>query len=107
MRPGRNDPCWCTSGRKYKKCHLDADESSSSDRQRFRGELVDAIRSPGCMHPHAPSGCSNRSRAHTISRAAALSALAENGHVVELAPDLAQLVRDAPKGDVRLVGINE
>ncbi len=21
-RPGRNDPCWCGSGRKYKKCHL-------------------------------------------------------------------------------------
>jgi hypothetical protein len=21
-RPGRNDPCWCGSGKKYKKCHL-------------------------------------------------------------------------------------
>lgn len=25
-RPGRNDPCWCGSGRKYKRCHLDADD---------------------------------------------------------------------------------
>jgi tetratricopeptide (TPR) repeat protein len=24
--PGRNDPCWCGSGKKYKKCHLDADQ---------------------------------------------------------------------------------
>ena len=24
--PGRNDECWCGSGRKYKKCHLDSDE---------------------------------------------------------------------------------
>ena len=24
--PGRNDPCWCGSGKKYKKCHLEADE---------------------------------------------------------------------------------
>jgi methionyl aminopeptidase len=24
-RPGRNDPCWCGSGQKYKKCHLDED----------------------------------------------------------------------------------
>ena len=24
--PGRNDECWCGSGRKYKKCHLEADE---------------------------------------------------------------------------------
>ncbi|MEN6532475.1 MAG: SEC-C metal-binding domain-containing protein [Bryobacteraceae bacterium] len=23
--PGRNAPCWCGSGRKYKKCHLNAD----------------------------------------------------------------------------------
>ena len=23
---GRNDPCWCGSGQKYKKCHLAADE---------------------------------------------------------------------------------
>ena len=24
-RPGRNDPCWCGSGKKYKKCHLPTD----------------------------------------------------------------------------------
>lgn len=24
--PGRNDECWCGSGKKYKKCHLDNDE---------------------------------------------------------------------------------
>ena len=23
---GRNDPCWCGSGKKYKKCHLAQDE---------------------------------------------------------------------------------
>jgi hypothetical protein len=26
--PGRNDPCWCGSGGKYKKCHLGADEEA-------------------------------------------------------------------------------
>ena len=25
-RPGRNDECWCGSGKKYKKCHLGFDE---------------------------------------------------------------------------------
>ncbi len=24
--PGRNDVCWCGSGKKYKKCHLHDDE---------------------------------------------------------------------------------
>ena len=28
--PGRNDPCWCGSGKKYKKCHLDADRAASN-----------------------------------------------------------------------------
>lgn len=26
MKLGRNDPCWCGSGQKYKKCHWDFDE---------------------------------------------------------------------------------
>ncbi len=25
-RPGRNEPCWCGSGKKYKRCHADADD---------------------------------------------------------------------------------
>lgn len=25
-KPGRNDPCWCGSGKKYKRCHIDFDE---------------------------------------------------------------------------------
>lgn len=25
-KPRRNDPCWCGSGKKYKKCHIDFDE---------------------------------------------------------------------------------
>jgi len=28
-RPGRNEPCWCGSARKYKKCHLQRDESDA------------------------------------------------------------------------------
>jgi hypothetical protein len=28
-RPGRNEPCWCGSSKKYKRCHLDADENAA------------------------------------------------------------------------------
>jgi uncharacterized protein YchJ len=24
---GRNEPCWCGSGKKYKHCHMKADQS--------------------------------------------------------------------------------
>lgn len=27
--PGRNDPCWCGSAQKYKRCHLDADQTEA------------------------------------------------------------------------------
>jgi hypothetical protein len=28
-RPGRNEPCWCGSTKKYKRCHLDTDENAA------------------------------------------------------------------------------
>ncbi len=33
-KPRRNAPCWCGSGRKYKKCHLRADEEAEVERNR-------------------------------------------------------------------------
>ena len=27
--PGRNELCWCGSGKKYKKCHLPVDEKKA------------------------------------------------------------------------------
>lgn len=35
-RPGRNDPCWCGSGKKYKKCHLAADRAQARSGARAR-----------------------------------------------------------------------
>ena len=29
-RVGRNDPCWCGSGKKYKHCHMRTDERKGS-----------------------------------------------------------------------------
>src|SRR5450759_802013 len=39
MKPGRNDPCWCGSGKKYKKCHLDSDEEEVRTSQRSQAPL--------------------------------------------------------------------
>ncbi len=32
---GRNELCWCGSGKKYKRCHLDSD----AHKQRMRSDL--------------------------------------------------------------------
>lgn len=37
-RPNRNDACWCGSGLKYKKCHLDIDEQLLARLQFFKRE---------------------------------------------------------------------
>ena len=29
-KPGRNEPCWCGSGKKYKHCHLRADQEAAA-----------------------------------------------------------------------------
>jgi methionyl aminopeptidase len=46
-RPGRNDPCWCGSGKKYKKCHLDADaRGDAAEGPPARPQLRAALVSP-------------------------------------------------------------
>jgi preprotein translocase subunit SecA len=35
-KPGRNDPCWCGSGRKYKNCHWREDQKAELQRQSVR-----------------------------------------------------------------------
>jgi methionyl aminopeptidase len=46
-RPGRNDPCWCGSGQKYKKCHLDADARAAPVHAR----PVHRLLAPGKVTP--------------------------------------------------------
>jgi hypothetical protein len=31
VKPGRNDACWCGSGKKYKKCHESEDAKKSAN----------------------------------------------------------------------------
>lgn len=42
QKPGRNDPCWCGSGRKYKNCHLREDEAVHA-RQAVRTHLTERL----------------------------------------------------------------
>jgi hypothetical protein len=31
--PGRNENCWCGSGKKYKTCHLSLDEERAAEKK--------------------------------------------------------------------------
>lgn len=45
---GRNAPCWCQSGKKYKRCHLLADQQARTLGAAFGplSELIDAVIEP-------------------------------------------------------------
>jgi len=52
---GRNDVCWCGSGKKYKKCHLKSDElkrveTSYSPQVTARNRMSDGVM-PGKTKP--------------------------------------------------------
>ncbi len=32
---GRNDPCWCGSGKKYKKCHINREPQTTQEREAY------------------------------------------------------------------------
>ena len=80
---GRNDPCWCDSGKKYKRCHLGREAQSELRRQEAINRYVKRSKKGRCLHPGAdPSTCSGRViAAHTIQRNGGLNHIARNGHV--------------------------
>lgn len=71
---GRNDPCWCGSGLKYKKCHLNRDKQEPLN----RWEAVKSVRKlfsyKDCLAPpQLKLHCSNTlSRAHTVPKSKSL-----------------------------------
>jgi hypothetical protein len=40
---GKNDPCWCGSGKKYKNCHLKVDEKTYRKGMLIGGAIVSPL----------------------------------------------------------------
>ena len=63
LKTGRNEPCPCGSGKKYKKCHMDADEKAQSAAlaktnqeaaEKAKAEEKENSEHAGHDHPHGP-----------------------------------------------------
>jgi len=82
-KPGRNDPCWCGSGRKYKHCHL---QRSSEPRLPFEAIIAKARESAYhqiCLHPEASrESCGKIASAHTLQKSRVLRAIKSDDHHV-------------------------
>ena len=53
---GRNDLCWCGSGKKYKKCHLPKDEADQREANYAAMAAASARRASGIV----PGGTSKK-----------------------------------------------
>jgi hypothetical protein len=81
MRLGRNDPCWCNSGKKFKKCHLNREAAPQRTIQEVIKTAQAAYAQKVCLHPD-PSTC-NRGiiKAHSVQQNGGLSKIAVKGKV--------------------------
>ncbi len=97
--PGRNDLCWCGSGKKYKKCHVNRESAKPESFGALRSDLSKEFRKKQCLHPLAgPVVCDRVIAAHTIQRGGALASIADaKHHVLSFYPP----ERD-PRGQLKL-----
>lgn len=104
--PGRNDPCWCESGRKYKHCHRDIESQSSVEAHLLIQALGSFKKTKKCSVPESLlQECSNKIiNAHTVSKSSSLKAIAKDGHVLQISIDLK--TNTAPKIKLEKIGIN-
>lgn len=104
---GRNDPCWCGSGKKFKKCHL---ERAAQPRPTFSEVAEDQRRTKQalCLHPNAPDTCEGKIiKAHTIQKSGGLTRIARDGHVYAGKADLGTLKKTGGVIPFALIGVNE
>ncbi|WGL16802.1 SEC-C domain-containing protein [Microbulbifer bruguierae] len=84
MKIGRNAPCWCGSGKKFKKCHLDRDKQTPISEQTLYKQFNSFYSQKYCSVPEPmKDGCSGKIvKAHSISKSSSLKEISSNGHVL-------------------------
>ncbi len=107
-KSGRNDPCWCGSGLKYKKCHLNRDREEPVQHYEINKRLRKIFHPKFCLHPDAsPHTCGKVVKAHTIQRRGGLNRIARNGHVYTFLLGSNQGKDRDAIANPELIGINE
>ncbi|EWG71720.1 SEC-C motif protein [Enterobacter sp. DC1] len=106
---GRNEKCWCGSGRKYKKCHLGRDKQEPLGKGEAQNALKLFTSSSKCSVPvNKQNECANRIvKAHTLSKSNSLKEIAFEGHVLGLKHGIGSMERNDGQPTLERVGINQ
>ena len=75
---GRNEPCWCNSGKKYKNCHLNRSDEKRLPFDALKDGVIKNRKISKCLHPEASeTECNNIISAHTIQRSRVLKEISD------------------------------
>jgi len=88
MKLGRNDPCWCGSGVKFKNCHTNRADDKRMPFEAIKDGMMKSAKVSKCLHPEASNKtCNKIISAHTIQRSRILKKIANsNNHVLSFYP---------------------
>ena len=105
---GRNEPCWCGSGLKFKHCHLNRPDQKPAPPWETEKALRGAFSKKVCSVPKEwTEECVGAPiRAHTVPKSGSLKQIARNGHVYGYTPSLQKLTKYKGKVPPELLGIN-
>ncbi len=106
---GRNAPCWCNSGKKYKLCHLNRDREVVASKSEVIDQLHRSFSRRYCLHPLASRDVCRGGivQAHSIQRSGGLNRIARDGHVYRFTGDLPNLIRSSGQLEPELIGVKK
>ncbi|AXY23286.1 SEC-C motif protein [Komagataeibacter saccharivorans] len=105
----RNKPCWCGSGQKYKKCHLNREDQERENPWNAVQAHRKAFQKKACWARDVGLGQCHGTiiRAHTVSKGPNLSRIANNGHVLHYSATASDFKKTGGKLGFKSIGIKD
>lgn len=105
----RNAPCWCGSGKKFKKCHLGRDAQAKENPWDAVNVNRKAFSKKKCFaHDVGLGDCEGSViKAHTVSRGPNLAKIAKDGHVLNYAASIPDMNKNGGKLSLKKIGIGD
>lgn len=85
---GRNEQCWCNSGKKYKHCHMTRSDEKRLPFDAIKDGIMKSRKIYKCLHPEASEQtCNDIISAHTIQRSRVLKEISDKeNHILSFSP---------------------
>lgn len=105
----RNDPCFCGSGIKFKKCHLNRDSEPAVEHWEVRNHMASHGLPKKCFHAsNDQEHCFGKIiDAHTVSKSGSLRKISRAGKVYCFGRDIGTLFANKGKTAIKEIGVSQ